>query len=270
MPGQKRSSPVRVRLSSKKTLGNGDQREQRGTGRSPAQTSVIVGGRRSPLVDVVCTRFLPAARAYLWPAPGQSTTHARIVDSTRWRVVRLVAYPMLAGIAVFIFVAVTNAGVLHAEYADDGALTAEAPYRPSVAIAHTADGACDWEAEMRNAIHTVGEDPADWFVQSGSGMNARYAVAHLDTDTVTLNAAMPCEVVADTVRHEWVHLQQGRLYGGWEETKTAMGSHERAELAADCGSMLLGSDYLPYVADADCTPELLAEAQRLTQVVAVR
>jgi hypothetical protein len=214
-------------------------------------------------------------RTWLWPSPCRST-HGRVVDSTRWRVVRLITFPILAGIAVFIFVAVTNADVLHAEYTE-GVLTAEAAYRPSVGITHTPGEACDWDAEMRDTIHTLGEDPADWFVQSGSGMHARYAVAHLDTDTVTLNAAMPCEVVADTVRHEWVHLQQGHLYGSWEETKAAMGSHERAELAADCGSMLLGSTYLPYVADASgsdsCTPELLAEAQRLVgsvQVVEVR
>jgi hypothetical protein len=221
------------------------------------------------------SRQLSRIRAWLWPSPGRST-HGRIVDSARWRITRVITFPILAGIAVFIFVAVTNPGFLHAEYTD-GVLTADAPYRPSLAITHTPGEACDWDAEMRDTIHAVGEDPGDWFVQSGSGMNARYAVAHLDTDTATLNAAMPCEIVADTVRHEWVHLQQGRLYGSWEETKTAMGSHERAELAADCGSMLLGSVYLPYVAGAggsgSCTPTLLAEAQRLidsAQAVEVR
>jgi hypothetical protein len=54
-------------------------------------------------------------RTYLWPAPGQST-HGRIVDSTRWRVVRLIAYPLLAAIAVIIYAGFTTPAALHNEW----------------------------------------------------------------------------------------------------------------------------------------------------------
>lgn len=59
-------------------------------------------------------------RAYLWPAAGQST-HARIVDSRGWRIARIFAYPILAGLAVVIFTGFSNPTLMHSEITPEGA-----------------------------------------------------------------------------------------------------------------------------------------------------
>lgn len=66
------------------------------------------------------TRF----RAYLWPAAGQST-HARIVDCRRWRIVRIFAYPILAGLAVVIFTGFINPTFLHSDFTPEGSQVVE-------------------------------------------------------------------------------------------------------------------------------------------------
>lgn len=63
-------------------------------------------------------------RAYLWPAAGQST-HARIVESRNWRIVRVFAYPILAGLAVVIFTGFINPTLMHSEFTPDGAQVVE-------------------------------------------------------------------------------------------------------------------------------------------------
>lgn len=193
-------------------------------------------------------------RAYVWPSPGRST-HARIVDTWRWRITRLFVYPALAGIAVIAYLGFTAPDTLHG--------TTVADSRLAVQTVKDSTGACNWDDEVNRTITELGADPANWHVGSGGSMSGKAGVAHLDSRTVTINPIQPCEHVADTVRHEWMHLQQGLRYGGWDETMTAMGSRERAELAADCGAMLLGADYLPYLDGEPCTPDLLAEARRL-------
>jgi hypothetical protein len=54
-------------------------------------------------------------RTWLWPPPGRST-HGRIADSTQWRIVRLIAYPLLAGIVTIIVVGLTTPMALHNEW----------------------------------------------------------------------------------------------------------------------------------------------------------
>lgn len=54
----------------------------------------------------------------------------------------------------------------------------------------------------------------------------------------------PCEIVADIVRHEWMHLQQRRHHGS---PRAYYGEQERVERIADCGSKLLGSTWTPYL-----------------------
>jgi hypothetical protein len=64
--------------------------------------------------------------AYLWPPPGRST-HGRVADSTRWRITRLVAYPMIAGIVTIIVVGLTTPMALHNEWnPETGAYTVDA------------------------------------------------------------------------------------------------------------------------------------------------
>jgi hypothetical protein len=104
---------------------------------------------------------------------------------------------------------------------------------------------CDWAAEFDTALASLGEDRADWTLRR---LDNNYAQTDLDTLTVEFNPEVPCQHVGDIVRHEWMHLQQGRYYGGAEKTYAAYaGNLELVELVADCGSRLLGSGYLPYL-----------------------
>lgn len=104
---------------------------------------------------------------------------------------------------------------------------------------------CDWQAEYDRTIAQLGDDPAHWFRVRGDLMSGYNGRTDLDAGQSYVNPATPCEQVADTVRHEWMHLQQARAHGGAAGAYRAYPG-ERLEIVADCGSWLLGSNYTPY------------------------
>ncbi|MFF5992562.1 hypothetical protein [Prauserella flavalba] len=125
---------------------------------------------------------------------------------------------------------------------------------------------CDWDAEWSATIAELGEDPLNFVRQTGD-MDGLKGRAYLDTGVVTISTATTCEMVSSVIRHEWVHLQQGRMHGGLRGAWRVYG--DRLEIVADCGSWLLGSQHTPYrqraleAGQPGCSPRDLAEARRL-------
>jgi hypothetical protein len=109
---------------------------------------------------------------------------------------------------------------------------------------------CDWGREYHHTLASLGEPAADWhIIDMAAKRPGVYAHALLDTDTVELGKDMPCPVVSSVIRHEWVHLQQGRMYGGHLAVLDAYQdrSGEVMEFVADCAAGRLGATYQPYL-----------------------
>lgn len=154
------------------------------------------------------------------------------------------------------------AALLAATYGPNA--SAPEPARASAA----APPACDVRAEMERAVATLDHDPGSWQVRDLSYLDIKASgTVDLATDTAYVSPEARCEVIPSIVNHEWMHLQQGRVHGGWTETAAAYGSGDQAELIADCGSLLLGSQYTPYVDDMTgergCSIAELTAAQHL-------
>ncbi|WP_007025174.1 hypothetical protein [Saccharomonospora iraqiensis] len=79
--------------------------------------------------------------------------------------------------------------------------------------------------------------------------------------------AIDCDEVRDVVLHEWIHLQQARTHNTWDAVQAAYGGQQQAEIVADCGARLLGSELTPYLDEAGrgCTAAELDHARALTQ-----
>lgn len=61
---------------------------------------------------------LRAIGRYLCPAPGQST-HARVVDCRRWRLLRPFAFAAIAGLLTFAYIGIAHPDVMHNEWNPD-------------------------------------------------------------------------------------------------------------------------------------------------------
>jgi hypothetical protein len=145
-----------------------------------------------------------------------------------------------------------------------GAIVVLDPQPPALATAST-QPVCVWADELQDTLDELGEDPADWRL----ARSPDYWGKAFPDGTVVVNPDVPCDSVSSVVRHEWMHLQQIRMYG------TDLGSmalgRNRVEIVADCGSMLLGSTNTPYVRDqldahgVGCTDADLADARELIE-----
>lgn len=102
---------------------------------------------------------------------------------------------------------------------------------------------CDWGREFEAAVSYV--DPswtASWHVKdSGAwGMTAP------DTGEVDIAPRTPCVRVRDIVLHEWIHVQQGRVYGSLSAAEAALARFGGVEVVADCGAKQLGATWFSY------------------------
>lgn len=125
---------------------------------------------------------------------------------------------------------------------------------------------CNWRTEYERTIYELGDDPSNWFLLGGEPMRdpkrgIYFGMVFHEDGSAAVNPATPCRLVADVVRHEWMHLQQWRMYG--PDFGAVMLGKRRLELVADCGSMLLGSKYTPYLQQETCTQRDLRDARRL-------
>lgn len=68
-----------------------------------------------------------------------------------------------------------------------------------------------------------------------------------DEGVARINPATPCLLIDETIKHEWMHLQQARVYDGRDGAHERYGGHGGAERVADCGAWLLGSDVTPCI-----------------------
>lgn len=141
----------------------------------------------------------------------------------------------------------------------DARATLQPAARPSV---------CVWQDQIEQALAERGEDPQDWTVTDLP--DGQWGVVDLDEQWAYVDRHVPCHLVASVVRHEWMHLQQARKLGGTDATYGAYDwDAGRLELVADCGALLLGSTYTPYVAQHEkatgvgCSASYAAAAQAL-------
>ncbi len=114
-----------------------------------------------------------------------------------------------------------------------------------------------------------GEDPPDWTITpDADGPGAAWV--DLETRTATVSRVVPCRHVRGVVTHEWLHLLQSRVYGAAVAVAEYRAHPDEMELVADCGALLLGSGYTPYVRRrGGCGAAELAEAVRLIAAVLV-
>ncbi|MEU3272892.1 hypothetical protein ABZ639_18790 [Saccharomonospora sp. NPDC006951] len=145
-----------------------------------------------------------------------------------------------------------------------GALVLRIPSAPSDLAAAAPPRSCDWNSEYERTIRELGEDPRDVVRVAGI---ARKGQAYLDAHMIGINPSTPCDMVSSVIRHEWAHVQQGRLAGGLAAAWRKYG--DRLEIVADCASWLLGSEHTPYrqqrIDDQlpGCTAADLADAREL-------
>lgn len=121
-----------------------------------------------------------------------------------------------------------------------------------------APAACDWQHEYRSTLTALGENPADWTVEP---LDGPWGLADLDALTAAIDPRVKCDVVSSVVKHEWIHLQQGRVYGA-DGATAFYGTHDRLEMAADCGARILGAVYAPYLTYVSRCPEGLQRNAR--------
>ncbi|MEV6646070.1 hypothetical protein [Amycolatopsis sp. NPDC051371] len=69
----------------------------------------------------------------------------------------------------------------------------------------------------------------------------------LPDEGVTVSEVVPCKpaLILSIVNHEWMHTQQMRAYPDRRLRSRVYGRY--VETVADCGSLLLGSRYTPYL-----------------------
>lgn len=124
---------------------------------------------------------------------------------------------------------------------------------------------CSWPVEYTRTIAELHENPALFHVLPGAVVSEKVgspAVGAADTDEVSVAAETPCWKLSSVIRHEHMHLQQYRLWGGLNGARIVYG--DRLEIVADCASKLAGSRYTPYVDKAGgCAAQDLADARQL-------
>lgn len=107
--------------------------------------------------------------------------------------------------------------------------------------------ACDWDREYRQAIVFLGESQSDWTVtQLPAGRGGQ---ALMEQRRAEVDPDVECRDVSSVVKHEWVHLQQARLYGSHQAALDAYQdpSGDVLEFVADCTAWRLGATYTPYL-----------------------
>lgn len=100
-----------------------------------------------------------------------------------------------------------------------------------------------------------------------------YAHTLMETGTVELGEGIPCRRVSSIIKHEWAHLQQGRMYGGHLDALHVYEVAGVMEFAADCVALRLGATYSPYLHQGPQVCDEMwprAEAQRLISFQANR
>lgn len=134
---------------------------------------------------------------------------------------------------------------------------------------------CDTATAADEAVTRLGEGHVALFVRPQADLDAvvpagsaGYAEPSPDGNgRIVLSddhRVLPCRFVWSTVAHEWTHVLQYRACGGCDLYADGWGP--RAEIIADCGSVLTGwRDYYPYLNERgyDCTPSELNEAKGL-------
>lgn len=124
-------------------------------------------------------------------------------------------------------------------------LAAAASVLVGLAPAHAAAApSCDRAALVDARLAQLGRFGVEWRV--GPTRPDAWGVASQD-DGVTISELVPCNVplILSVVNHEWMHAQQMRAYPDRRLRSRAYGRH--SETVADCGSLLLGSRYTPYL-----------------------
>ncbi len=111
--------------------------------------------------------------------------------------------------------------------------------------AHTAGSVCDWNRVYHSTLARLGENEADWRVTQLP--RGRGGQALMDQGRAEIDPDVDCVDLSSLVTHEWVHLQQARMYGSQQAATEFYGGAEQLEIAADCGAWLLGAAYTPYL-----------------------
>lgn len=201
-------------------------------------------------------------------APTTSPGFRRIL---RWQTRRLVLWPTLR-LLVLLYL-VVGAVLLIASCATPA--TSEPAYdgppEPYRSVLEAKDAApCVWDNELRNTIAAIGADP-DLFVVTAEHVDA-YGVVLFDEGIARIDPTTPCRFVADTVRHEWLHVLQAQRYGDKAGVYERYGDKATFEKVAECGARMLGSATTPRIDDdyADtplyvgpCTDADMGEAREL-------
>ena len=99
-----------------------------------------------------------------------------------------------------------------------------------------------------------GASSATWIVADRGG----WAATDLATGVVYVSPHTPANRLLDVVRHEWVHVQQGRVYGGFAQADKALAPLGGIEVVADCGARTLGAGWTKYI--KHCSPQQTAAA----------
>ncbi|MFL6141452.1 MAG: hypothetical protein ACJ72N_06220 [Labedaea sp.] len=102
-----------------------------------------------------------------------------------------------------------------------------------------------------------GASSATWIVQDRGAWGA----TDLGAGIVYIAPRTPAGRVLDVVRHEWVHVQQGRVYGGIAQARTALAPWGGVEIVADCGAKALGATWTNYI--KRCSPAQTAAARNI-------
>lgn len=105
--------------------------------------------------------------------------------------------------------------------------------------------ACHYGTELTRTVAELG-DTVDSFHVTGF-TNGYYGFVRFSEGYARLHPGMPCTSVADTVRHEWMHLQQVRHHGDRDAVYAHYGERKHFERVAACGQILLGSDDASYL-----------------------
>ncbi|MDQ0376590.1 hypothetical protein [Amycolatopsis thermophila] len=109
---------------------------------------------------------------------------------------------------------------------------------------------CDYQTTLQTTLRALHEDPADWSVVDMADDPTIAGVTRYPENTVRMNAALPCDLIADVARHEHIHRVQWAVFGR-SDAKTpledAFGGDEEVERVADCGAIQLGAEYTYYL-----------------------
>ncbi|MPZ00051.1 MAG: hypothetical protein GEU97_19080 [Actinophytocola sp.] len=194
--------------------------------------------------------------------PQKCRKHTRVIraeDATgfplRWfwgRLWRSACVAALAGIAMAVLIAPQwhEPPVVNAELAASHSLAR--PLEPP---------ACDWHATFAREIRALDGDLDAWRIAPVP----LYGQVTYSEQIARIGPTTPCLLLDETIQHEWMHLQQARMYDG--EVHERYGGRDGAEVVADCGAWMLGSRVTPYIDPVwhqgyvgPCTPADVMEA----------